>query len=655
LNSIKWRLLTPISIVVSIMVVVLASVSYGLAQQALVDKIDEANSQAIAGLQKTISAKLETWTAQVELLASMPVAQSMDWSRLYPYLEQNMEQFSGFEILFLADRTGAFNTTLHATGNIGDRDYFAPVMAGETVVSQPVISKSTNEAIVVIAAPVRNQSGQVVGLLAGTITLTRLTELVNEVDFSGGGYALMTDSTGLVVAHPEPEKVLAANLLESDDPSMVALTRRMVAGESGVENYTYEGIDKRGAFGPVPELGCALLAVVNESDMMAPVNRLAMMIAVVGIASLALIVALIYFFTSKLVAPVVQMARLSGVAAGGDFTQNLDVNGVGEIGELGENFGRMIAAMRQLITQAGTLADNVSNSAQEMAASSQEAGQVSDQIARTVEELARGAADQSAAASDGNGLVESIVLGLGGLTETMGQLSQLIEDATGSVQVGLQSIDKQQVKMQENASMSQAVGAAVNDLANKSEHIGSIVESITQIARQTNLLALNAAIEAARAGEQGRGFAVVAEEVRKLAEQSATSATQISQLIEEMRAGVAHAVSEMVQAGRAVEEQKLAVDESAASFHEIAGSMNRVESVAQQTAATAQELNQQAGVVGDRISNIAAIVQQAAAGTEEVSASTEEQTAAMQQLASLSKAMAQQAAELQSSIRRFRV
>lgn len=655
MNSIKWRLLTPIAIIVTIMVVVLASVSYGLARQALVEEIDEANSQAIAGLQKTISAKLEKWTAQVEVLASMPLAQTMDWSRLYPYLEQNMKRFADFEILFLADRTGAFNTTLHATGNIGDRDYFAPVMAGETVVSQPVVSKSTNQAIVVIASPVRSQSGQVIGLVAGTITLTRLTELVNEVEFGSGGYVLMTDSTGLVVAHPEPEKVLAVNLLESDEASMVALTRRMVAGESGVEDYTYGGVNMRGAFGPVPELGCSLLAVVNEADVMAPVNRLAMMIALVGIASLALIVALIYFFTSKLVAPVVQMAKLSGVAAKGDFTQTLNVSGVGEIGELGTNFGQMVAAMRQLIAQAGALADNVSNSAQEMAASSQEAGQVSDQIARTVEELARGAADQSAAASDGNELVETIVLGLGGLTETMDQLSQLIENATNSVQAGLQSIDKQQVKMMENASMSQAVGAAVNELSSKSEHIGSIVESITQIARQTNLLALNAAIEAARAGEQGRGFAVVAEEVRRLAEQSATSATQISQLIDEMRSGVAHAVNEMVQAGRAVEEQQVAVNESAASFHEIAGSMSRVESVAQQTVATALELNQQAGVVGDRIGNIAAIVQQAAAGTEEVSASTEEQTAAMQQLASLSRAMAEQATQLQSSIRRFRV
>ncbi|MDF2674299.1 MAG: hypothetical protein K0R09_2567, partial [Clostridiales bacterium] len=75
----------------------------------------------------------------------------------------------------------------------------------------------------------------------------------------------------------------------------------------------------------------------------------------------------------------------------------------------------------------------------------------------------------------------------------------------------------------------------INILSDKSGHIGDIISVITSIASQTNLLALNAAIEAARAGEQGRGFAVVAAEVRKLAEQSNTAASEISNIIEDIR------------------------------------------------------------------------------------------------------------------------
>jgi methyl-accepting chemotaxis protein len=167
---------------------------------------------------------------------------------------------------------------------------------------------------------------------------------------------------------------------------------------------------------------------------------------------------------------------------------------------------------------------------------------------------------------------------------------------------------------------SDEVSTAIRDLAEKSEQIGQIVETITGIAEQTNLLALNAAIEAARAGEQGRGFAVVAEEVRKLAEEAQSAAQEISQLIGAIQ-GQTHRAVEIVEDGvRRTQDGAAVVEQTREAFQKIDASVENMTARVEQIAAVSQQIAAGADSMQSHIAEVAAVAQQSSASTEEVSA-----------------------------------
>lgn len=195
----------------------------------------------------------------------------------------------------------------------------------------------------------------------------------------------------------------------------------------------------------------------------------------------------------------------------------------------------------------------------------------------------------------------------------------------------------------------------VNELNKQSAEIDSIVNVITGIADQTNLLALNAAIEAARAGEHGKGFAVVADEVRKLAEQSRDSATQIAELIHSIQTDTTHSVQMMGHVTDNVEIGIKVTEETAYKFGHILDSMQMLNPQMEEISSTATQFSAQSEQVAAAMQQLLAMARQASEATEEIATSSEEQLAVMEEVSSSANALSEMAESLQRLVTKFKL
>ncbi|SEB14339.1 methyl-accepting chemotaxis protein [Paenibacillus sp. 276b] len=342
-------------------------------------------------------------------------------------------------------------------------------------------------------------------------------------------------------------------------------------------------------------------------------------------------------------------------SSNGDLTLHIATPMKDETRELAEAANTMLLGLQQMMLDVQSNATTLNAASDRLDKGVSDSHLAGKEVAAAMERVAEGADEQVALTQT---MVAAMEQSLTGLNRVAGSASEAAERAVRTESIALdgqQRINNAVGKMGTIEQSFLSVQGAIHEISKMSDQVINIADSMSGIARQTNLLALNAGIEAARAGENGRGFAVVAGEIRNLADQSATSAKEITSILETVVAGIQSTVHEVEGSTQHVSEGLQTIEDAGQAFANITQHIQDLSAEMLDVSAVVEELTTGSEAVMTSINEVSAVVEDTASATEEVSAMTEEQLASLQEMADTSKQLNEMSDALDQLVNRFKL
>ncbi|MEG0470904.1 MAG: methyl-accepting chemotaxis protein [Solibacillus sp.] len=260
------------------------------------------------------------------------------------------------------------------------------------------------------------------------------------------------------------------------------------------------------------------------------------------------------------------------------------------------------------------------------------AAEKADIVRAAIDEVGKGLKKQLVATEESSTSIEDMTEAIEDLSIRSNQISEQSNTTLELTQDGNEKLKNSMVRMEQFNQTINTTSGAINILGEKSHEIGKIVKVITGISEQINLLALNAAIEAARAGEHGKGFAVVAGEVRKLAEQSRQSSSEVSNIVKNIQEETDRVVKSMKQGTEEFSQTNSTILEVGMMFEQILEITQTIAENNSNASASTEELSSGSQQIMAAIKEIAFISQESVEMFEELVEISDEELGTMEDL-----------------------